>query len=331
MGGRGREQAIGRERAKQQQIDLAGVDLGRGQAAPAASTAMSLVAIPSGRCLRSRMPVRWRIQSASQPSDAKSSFVTTLSGTKLPDPITWTPISWLSGVCLSRVAESLIFTALSVSASGFSPGRCDTKFCEAHPILPNRAQAYSTRLDADSSGFARESNSRTRSCGGPSRRSGEHKRWQNRSGRAAGGAVQDRIALLADYADATGFAEAVGNPLGIATRNLHRASEMARVKRHRQAGGKEPHQIVQIAKLVRRDNLQQTLVVDLKVILTPPAPAAMPRIAKFLDIHQGHFQMQPLMRKYSCKVYQLVEQIDERPPLRGSGGDSPPDHPVCRA
>ena len=47
----------------------------------AAATAMSLVDISGGAWRRSRMPVRWMIQSASQPSDASASFVTTFSGT----------------------------------------------------------------------------------------------------------------------------------------------------------------------------------------------------------------------------------------------------------
>ena len=63
----------------------------------AAATAMSLVAISGGAWRRSRMPVRWMIHSASQPSEAKSSFVTTLSGTKLPVPMICTPVSRRSG------------------------------------------------------------------------------------------------------------------------------------------------------------------------------------------------------------------------------------------
>ncbi len=63
----------------------------------AAATAMSLVDISGGAWRRSRMPVRWMIQSASQPSDARASFVTTLSGTKLPVPTICTPVNRRSG------------------------------------------------------------------------------------------------------------------------------------------------------------------------------------------------------------------------------------------
>ncbi len=46
----------------------------------------------------------------------------------------------------------------------------------------------------------------------------------------------------------------------------------------------------------------------------------MPRIAQFLDLHQGHFERQSFVRKYACEVHQLVEQIDDGTSL---GAESP--------
>ena len=58
------------------------------------------------------------------------------------------------------------------------------------------------------------------------------------------------------------------------------------------------------------------LIFDLMIVVAPPAPPAVARIAPFFDFDEQHFERQPAMRKHAREVHQLLEHIEQRALLR---------------
>src|SRR5262245_46051479 len=61
---------------------------------------------------------------------------------------------------------------------------------------------------------------------------------------------------------------------------------------------------------------EQSLVFDDEVIASPPAAAAMARIAPLFDFHQRRLQHEPRVWQHSREINQLVKQSEEAALLR---------------
>ena len=66
------------------------------------------------------------------------------------------------------------------------------------------------------------------------------------------------------------------------------------------------------------EHLEQLLVLDLMIVVAPPAPPAVARVAPLFDFDERHFERQPAMRKHAREVDQLFEHIEQRSLLRAA-------------
>ena len=82
---------------------------------------------------------------------------------------------------------------------------------------------------------------------------------------------------------------------------------------------------------VRLVNGDQLLVFHLVVVPPPATATAMARITPLLDVDQGHFQGQSLVRKRPREMDQLVEQVEDRAPFRTLAAAAPPGRPCSPA
>ena len=118
--------------------------------------------------------------------------------------------------------------------------------------------------------------------------------------------------------DRAHLAKAIGHPLGDPALDAQAFGEVAGVKRLRQRRRQQAAQVGRRAELVDAVHFDEALVFDMMVVVAPPAPPAVARIAPFFDLDERHFERQPAVGKHAREVDQLLEQIEQRSLLRAA-------------